>query len=119
MNPFKTWKQFDVEQHNARVDKNYRPPPSPKPQPIVPNVSLGPPPGEVKNPGRVIVRIVSYRRRLLDIDNLSGGCKYHLDSLRYAKLIPEDNPQAISLEVSQVKVAAANLERTEIELVYE
>lgn len=53
--------------------------------------------------GRITVRITRYGTRLLDADNLCGGVKYLLDALRYAKEIPEDNPQAIRLVVCQVK----------------
>ena len=62
------------------------------------------------------VRIVSFRQRLLDIDNLYGGVKYFVDSLRYAGLIRNDDPESISLIVSQVKVKTKQEERTEIEI---
>lgn len=60
------------------------------------------------------VRITSYRRRLLDPDNLAGGCKYFLDCCKYSQLIKDDRPQDIILEVRQEKVASKSLERTEI-----
>ncbi len=51
--------------------------------------------------GRFAVRIERRGARLLDADNLGGSVKFILDALRYQKLIPEDNPAAIELEVTQ------------------
>lgn len=62
------------------------------------------------------VRIVSKRVRLCDADNLVGGVKYCLDSLRIARIIPEDNPQAITLEVSQEKVKHYTEEETWVQV---
>jgi hypothetical protein len=71
---------------------------------------------EAKDPARTVVRITSFRCRLLDPDNLIGGSKYFLDGLRYAGLIPDDTSQTIVLEVSQVKVNHMDDEKTVIEL---
>ena len=68
--------------------------------------------------GRITVRITRYGTRLLDADNLCGGVKYLLDALRYAKVIPEDNPQAIRLIVCQFK-AAKDKRGTKIEIKYD
>lgn len=57
--------------------------------------------------GRIVVRIIRHGAKLLDADNLCGGVKWTLDSLRYAKVIPEDNPKAIKLIVGQVVVPKA------------
>lgn len=62
---------------------------------------------------RVRVRVVSFRSRLCDPDNLCP--KYFVDCLRYAGLITDDTPELITLEVSQVKVKRGE-ERTEIEI---
>lgn len=69
---------------------------------------------EEGDPTRFQVRITSYRRRLLDPDNLAGGCKYFVDCCRYAKLIPDDRPQDIILDTRQEKVRRREDERTEI-----
>jgi hypothetical protein len=71
---------------------------------------------KAKDPARTVVRITSFRCRLLDPDNLIGGAKYFLDGLRYAGLIPDDTSQTIVLEVSQVKVNHMDEEKTVIEL---
>lgn len=65
------------------------------------------------SPG-LVVRIVSFRCRILDADNLVGGTKFFTDGLRHAGLIPDDRPQDIILEVRQEKVASKSSERTEI-----
>jgi hypothetical protein len=62
------------------------------------------------------VRIVSKRVRLCDPDNLVGGVKHLVDALRIANIIPEDDPQAITLEVSQEKVSSYAQEETWVEV---
>lgn len=59
---------------------------------------------EKENPARIIVRIERWGIRLLDPDNLVGGVKGTVDALRYAGLIPQDDPTAIQLIVTQKKV---------------
>ena len=70
------------------------------------------PPGRV---ARVRVRVVSFRKRLLDPDNLCA--KYHIDGLRYCHIIADDTARHITIEVSQEKVKTKAEERTEIEIV--
>jgi len=65
----------------------------------------------------ISVRITLHRSRLLDADNAAGSCKPIIDALRYARIIPEDNPQAIRLEVRQVKSNLAE-EGTEVEVIH-
>lgn len=62
------------------------------------------------------VRIVSKRVRLCDPDNLVGGVKHLVDALRLARIIPEDDPKAITLEVSQQKVSSYSKEETWVEV---
>ena len=62
------------------------------------------------------VRVVSRRVRLCDPDNLVGGVKHLLDALRLARIIPEDNPEEIRLEVSQEKVRSYAKEETWVEV---
>ena len=62
------------------------------------------------------VRIISRRVRLCDPDNLVGGVKHLVDSLRIARIIPEDDPRSISLEVSQEKVKTFAAEETLVEV---
>lgn len=90
--------------------------PSPEPQCAVCHDSLAETPREKGNLDRVVVRIVSFRTRLLDADNLVGGSKYFTDGLRYAGLISGDAEAQIRLEVSQQKVKSKAEERTQIEI---
>jgi hypothetical protein len=69
---------------------------------------------KTSNPGKYAVRIKSYRRRLLDEDNLAG--KYFVDCLRYAGILPSDAPDRCSLQTCQIKVKTKEEELTEIEI---
>lgn len=62
------------------------------------------------------VRIKSSRVRLLDVDNLYGGCKHLIDSLRLTGIIPDDDPASITLEVTQEKIKGYANEQTEVEV---
>ena len=62
--------------------------------------------------GRVHLRIVSTRKRLLDPDNLSP--KWLIDCLRYARIIQGDEPDKITLQVEQRKCAKGESEATQI-----
>lgn len=56
---------------------------------------------------RVRVIIESFRSKLCDVDNLSGGAKFLIDGLRYHHLISDDSPEHIELVVTQRKVKRA------------
>ena len=90
------------------------PPPSPEPQRAVRDEPLGKSEGEEKSPDRVRIRVISFRRRLIDPDNLCP--KYHVDCLRYCGFIRNDTAQDIILEVSQRKVQSKAEECTRIEI---
>ncbi len=78
------------------------------------NAALGQGKGEEKDSGRVHLRIVSVRKRLLDPDNLSP--KWTIDALRYCGIIRGDEPEKITLEVTQRKAAKTEAEHTVIEI---
>lgn len=104
--------QLEYDAYQARRSAS-----RPKPEQAVRHESVAEKAGEASHPKSIprrVVRITSYRRRLLDFDNLAGGCKYFLDCCKYAQLIPDDRPEDIILEVSQVKVRTKTEERTEI-----
>lgn len=63
---------------------------------------------------RFLVRITSYRRRLIDQDNLCE--KYVVDCCRYAGLLPGDGPGQTEIEVRQFKAGKEETERTLIEI---
>lgn len=95
---------------------------SAKPEQAIRHESVAEKEGKTKNStggtgchqARSHIGICLYRTRLLDPDNPAP--KYFIDSLRYAGLIPNDRPEDITLEVSQVKVSTKAEERTEIEI---
>ena len=70
---------------------------------------------EEGDPAKFLVSVISYRKRLLDEDNLSE--KYMVDCLRYAGLIPCDSPDRVSIKASQVKVGKDEPEKTLIRIV--
>ena len=70
--------------------------------------------GEEGTAGRIFIRFVSVRKRLLDPDNLSQ--KWLLDCLRYCQIIDGDEPEKISIETTQRKAIKGEIERTIIEI---
>jgi len=68
-----------------------------------------------EHPGVYVVRVQSVRKRLLDPDNLCE--KYHVDCLRYAGLIPGDEPDKIQIETTQRKAQKGEEERVEIAII--
>lgn len=74
--------------------------------------ALGKKKDEGSNPVRFLVRVTSFRIRLLDEDNLCE--KYHVDCCRYAGVLPDDAPAQTRIEVRQEKVRSKEQERIEI-----
>lgn len=70
--------------------------------------------GKKPDSKRFVVRITSFRRRLLDEDNLCG--KFHCDALRYAGIIRSDAPEKCAIQILQVKVKSKREECTLMEL---
>ena len=68
--------------------------------------------GEASHTSRVSIRVVSFRRRLIDPDNLCP--KYFIDCLRYAEIIKDDSAAHVTIQTEQVKVSEKGDERTEI-----
>ena len=90
--------------------------PHPKPQPAFGPTLDGARQGKDKGQTRTLVRIVRKSVRLLDADNFAGGCKPLIDQLRYAKLIPDDDPESVEILFQQTKVATKKEEGTEVEI---
>ena len=91
--------------------------PDPKPERNQ-KITLGRPvPGAKESVPRITVRFTGYRTRPSDPDNFAGSCKDLLDGLRYAGIIPGDEPWKIIFETTQVKVRSRREERTEIEVI--
>lgn len=64
---------------------------------------------------RFLVLVTSYRRRLLDEDNLCE--KFHVDCCRHAGLLPDDSAKTTRIETRQILVKDDEDLRTEIEIV--
>ena len=114
-----SWSKEEYANWIARKNKAGGELPHPKPKQVVRDEPLAAAQGKETSTGRTVVRIVSFRTRLCDTDNLCGGCKYAVDALRYNGLIPNDDPQSIELRVTQIKVKTRKQERTEIEIIYD
>jgi hypothetical protein len=69
-----------------------------------------------KGRSRAIVCITRRSCHVLDLDNFAGGCKPLIDQLRYAKLIPNDDPESIELQFVQEKVKTRLEEETIIDI---
>lgn len=79
----------------------------PKPQQDAGKKSLDPDQaqegGQTSGTGRIKVTIIRRGPKLLDVDNLAGGCKPLIDALRYEGVIPNDDPGTIELAFRQFK----------------
>ena len=64
------------------------------------------------HPGRVLVRVESVRKRLLDEDNCAG--KFHVDALRYLGVIQNDDPSKAKIETTQRKAEKGEEEHINI-----
>jgi hypothetical protein len=60
--------------------------------------------------------LTRFSTKTLDVDNLAGGSKPLIDQIRYAKLIPDDNPESVEITFSQVKVKTQAEQRTEVRI---
>lgn len=83
---------------------------NPQPQHAVRVEPLAARQAEEAHPGRCRVVIESRRIFLTDPDNFCG--KYHIDALRYLKLIRDDTVAAMDLHCFQVKVRRRVDEKT-------
>lgn len=108
------WTAEQVRQHNERIDQARDKASGAEPKQTVRDESVAAEAGEAGHADRVHVRVVSFRRRLIDPDNLCP--KYFVDCARYAGWIKDDNAKEITLEVRQIKVKTKTDERTEIEI---
>jgi hypothetical protein len=92
--------------------------PDPKPKQSIRQTLDCQPPRKAARTGRVVVRITRHACRLLDADNFAGGCKPLIDQLRYAAIIPDDDPESVELQFCQEKVAKKTLEAVTIEITH-
>lgn len=92
--------------------------PHPKPKPTQVEALAHADEGQGSCNGRPILRITSFRVRLLDRDNLWGGSKAITDCIAAVGLIPGDAEHETDIRLTQEKVAHRYEERTEIEIQY-
>ena len=85
-----------------------------KSKPIVRNEQVAAVQRKKETPKRRVLRIISYRTRTCDTDNLCP--KWIVDALRYSKLIEDDTPEHIELQIRQEKVAHRTEEKTILEI---
>ena len=78
------------------------------------NAAVGKGQAKGRSGQRYLIRITSFRRRLIDEDNLCS--KLAIDCCRYAGLIPDDAPGVTKIESAQQKVGEESQERTLIEI---
>jgi len=89
---------------------------TPVPQRAASNAALVAAQVQSRTGDRILIRIESVRKRLLDEDNLVS--KYHTDLCRYSGLLPSDAPGVCKIETSQRKAEKGEEEHTEIVIVY-
>jgi hypothetical protein len=87
-----------------------------QPKPDAQLQPLGENQNEERSTGRFRVSIQRRGQKLLDKDNLYGSAKFVCDGLRYLGLIPSDAPDAIDLDVTQVKTPKKEERGTLIEI---
>ena len=73
---------------------------------------------EAKGFARAHVCITAFTVRPRDADNLAGGCKALIDAIKKLKLISDDDPYSIELEVRQRHVEHFDNEKTLVEIEY-
>lgn len=74
--------------------------------------------GKGKGGKRITISINRRSTRTLDLDNFAGGCKPLIDQLRYAQLIPDDDPASVEIIFTQEKVPHQNQQGTSLKIVY-
>lgn len=68
-----------------------------------------------KTTRKIQLIITSIRSRLLDKDNLWGGCKQLIDSMVRLGIIKDDSENWLDLEIRQIKVQSRNAGQTVLE----
>ena len=108
-------RKFPISDATRRRNQAGGQAPGPVPQQAVRHDALGPKQRKKADPKRCKVCIVSYRKRLIDPDNLCP--KYFIDALRYCGVIQDDTAKHIAVEISQEKVGRNFDVRTEITVI--
>jgi hypothetical protein len=107
--------KLDPDGNYSRTETNTPRVSNPKPEPVVRKAFSNPNKSQERSEKRISLRITRYATRLLDEDNLAGA-KLAIDQLRYAGIIPNDDPGSTKIILDQIKVKNKTEERTEIEI---
>ena len=107
--------KLDPDGNYSRTEINTPRVSNPKLEPIVRKTLQNPNKAQERSKKRITLRITRYSTRLLDEDNLAGS-KLLTDQLRYAGIIPSDDPESLKIINDQVKVKRRTEERTEVRI---
>ena len=107
--------KVDANGNYSRTETNTPRVSDPKPKPVARKALPNTDKAQERSKKRISLRITRYATRLLDEDNL-GGSKLLTDQLRYAGIIPNDDPESTKIILDQIKVKHKTEERTEIEI---
>jgi hypothetical protein len=105
--------KLDPDGNYSRTETSPKKIPNPKPEPALGEALQSNSKAQKGSKKRITLRITRYSTRLLDEDNLAGS-KLLTDQLRYAGIIPSDDPESLKIINDQVKVKHKTEERTEI-----
>ena len=105
----------DANGNYSRTETNTPRVSDPKPKPVARKTLPNTDKAQKGSKERIVLRITRYATRLLDEDNLAGA-KLLVDQLRYAGIIPNDDPQCLKIILDQIKVKHKTEERTEVEI---
>lgn len=105
----------DANGNYSRTETNPPRVSDPKPKPVARKTLPNTDKAQERSKKRISLRITRYATRLLDEDNLAGS-KLLTDQLRYAGIIPNDDPESTKIILDQIKVKHKTEERTEIEI---
>ena len=119
-----THEQLKKLNYHRHPDGNYYPHPPPQklpdpvPQhnPVLPLVKS--PQAQKTSRYRISLLIERCSTRLQDFDNFVGGTKTLTDQLRYAGIIPDDDPASITAKYNQQKCCRIESEKVTIQITY-
>jgi Holliday junction resolvase RusA-like endonuclease len=107
--------KLDPDGNYSRTETNTPRVSDAKPKPVARKTLQNTNKAQERSKERIVLRVTRYATRLLDEDNLAGA-KLLVDQLRYAGIIPNDDPQCLKIILDQIKVKHKTEERTEIEI---
>jgi len=105
--------KLDADGNYSRTETNTPRILDSKPKPIVRKTLQNTDKTQKTSRSRITLCITRYSTKLLDEDNLAGA-KLLIDQLRYAGIIPNDDPESTKIILDQIKVPHQNQARTEI-----